>query len=96
MQAQLGPKLQVVVVSTASAGGIDGHVQEIVAKVKALPDDAVAAVIGHSNTVDRIIKGLTGREIDPIKEHEFDWLFVLSIAGTGAATVAPMRYGKAS
>ena len=96
LKTQLGPKLQVVVVSTDGAGGIDGHVQEIVAKVKALPDDAVAAVIGHSNTVDRIVKGLTGREIDPIEEHEFDWLFVLSIAGAGTSTVAPMRYGKAS
>ena len=96
LKEMLSPNLQVVVVRTDGAGGIDGHVQEIVAKLKALPGDAVAAVVGHSNTVDRIIKGLTGREIEPIKEHEFDRLFVLSIPGAGTATVAPMRYGKAS
>ena len=76
----------------------DGHVQETVTRAKALPADAVAAVVGHSNTVGPIIKGLTGREIAKIEEHEFDKLFVLSIpgTGTGTATVAPMRYGKAS
>lgn len=98
LKALLGAKLQVVVVRTDGAGGLDGHVQEIVTRAKALPGDAVAAVVGHSNTVDRIIKELTGREITPIEEHEFDRLFVLSVpaSGAGTATVAPMRYGKAS
>jgi phosphohistidine phosphatase SixA len=98
LKALLGSDLEIVVVATDGAGGIDEHVQEIVAKVKALPGDAVAAVVGHSNTVGPVIEGLTGRQIAPIKENEFDKLFVLSIPGTAAATatVAPMRYGKAS
>jgi broad specificity phosphatase PhoE len=98
LKALLGSDLEILVVPTDGAGGIEEHVQEIVAKVKALPGDAVAAVVGHSNTVGPIIEGLTGRAIAPIKENEFDKLFVLSIPGTGAgtATVAPTRYGKAS
>jgi hypothetical protein len=60
--------------------------------VKALPADATAAIVSHSNTVGPIIKGLTGRSIDEIKEQEFDKLFVLSIAATGAATVTLLRY----
>ena len=98
LKAQLSPNLQVVVVRTDGAGGLDDHVQEIVAKVKALPGDAVAAVVGHSNTVGPVVKGLTGVTIAKIEDHEFDKLFVLSIpaAGAGTATVAPMRYGKAS
>ena len=96
LKEMLNQNLQVVVVSIGGAASLDGHVQEIVAKVKALPADAVAAVVGHSNTVDRIIKGLTGVTIGKIEDHEFDKLFVLSIPGAGgsSATVAPMRYGK--
>ena len=83
-------------VPTTAAGGVDAHVQHIVDAVKALPDDAVAAVVGHSNTVGPVVKGLTGRKIDPIADDEFDKLFVLSIPAAGASTVAPLRYGQAT
>jgi phosphohistidine phosphatase SixA len=91
----LGAKLEVVVVPTTAAGGVAAHVQHIVDAVKALPDDAVAAVVGHSNTVGPVVKGLTGRKIDPIAD-EFDKLFVVSIPAAGASTVAPLRYGQAT
>ena len=90
----LGANLEVVVVATDGAGGIDGHVQHIVDRVKALPGNGVAAVVGHSNTVGPIVNGLTGRTIDPIGDYEFDKLFMLSIPAAGAATVAPLRYGQ--
>lgn len=92
----LGAKLEVVVVPTTAAGGVDAHVQHIVDAVKALPDDAVTAVVGHSNTVGPVVKGLTGRKIDPIADDEFDKLFVVSIPAAGASTVAPLRYGQAT
>ena len=92
----LGAKLEVVVVPITAAGGVAAHVQHIVDAVKALPDDAVAAVVGHSNTVGPVVKGLTGRKIDPIADDEFDKLFVASIPAGGAATVAPLRYGQAT
>jgi phosphohistidine phosphatase SixA len=92
-----GANLEVVVVPTNDAGGVEGHVQHIVHEVKALPGDAaVAAIVGHSNTVGPIIKGLTGRTIDPIDDDEFDKLYVLSIPATGASTVALLRYGQAT
>ncbi len=69
------------------------HVQQIVDRVKALPADAVAAVVGHSDTVGPVIEGLTGVAIGPIGNHEFDKLFVVSIAPGGASTVALTRYG---
>ena len=96
LQELPGANLEIVVVPTNGAGGIDGHVQQIVDKVKALPGDAIAAVVGHSNTVGPVVKGVTGRTIDPIADHEFDKLFVLSILATGASTVVPLRYGQAT
>jgi hypothetical protein len=71
-------------------------VKAIVQKVKGLPDDAVAAIVGHTNTVGPVIEGLTGRTVEPIADQQFDRLFVLSIPAAGAATVAPMRYGQAT
>jgi len=96
LQRKLGSRLEVVVVGTSGAGGIAGHVKEIVHKVKGLPDDAVAAIVGHTNTVGPVIEGLTGRTVEPIGEAQFDRLFVLSIPAAGAATVAPTRYGEAT
>lgn len=89
LKTLLGAKLEILVVSDED---------QVVAKVKALPANAVAAVVGHSDTVGPIIKGLTGVTIAKIEDHEFDKLFVVSIptAGTGTATVAPMRYGEVS
>jgi phosphohistidine phosphatase SixA len=96
LQELPGANLEIVVVSTNAAGGIDAHVQQIVDKVKALPDDAIAAVVGHSNTVGPVVKGLTGRTIDPIADHEFDKLFVLSVPAGGGSTLVPLRYGQTS
>ncbi len=94
----LGAKLDVVAVGTGtgSASDIADHVRQIVHKVKGLPDDAVAAIVGHTNTVGPIIEGLTGHTVDPIAEAQFDKLFALSVPAAGAATVAPLRYGRAT
>ena len=92
----LGERLEIVIVATNGAGGVAGHMQQIVDNVKALPGDAVSAVVGHSNTIGPIINGLTGRTINAIADHEFDKLFALSIPTTGTSTIAPMRYGRAT
>ena len=84
----LGSRLDVL----AIAGGAT-HVQQTVARVKNLRDDAVVAVIGHSDTIGPIIGGLGGPAIDPIAAHEFDKLFVISRAPAGVSAVALMRYG---
>ena len=68
------------------------EVQEIVDGVKALPDDAVAVIVGHSNTVPESIKALTGKVVK-IEDNEFDKLFVLLMSGD-ASVVSLGRYGK--
>lgn len=85
----LGDKLKVDIVPLDA-----DHEQHIIAAVKALSADATAMVIGHSDTVVTIIKGLTDQPVGKIAEHEFDKLFVLSIPAAGARTVALLRYGE--
>lgn len=86
----LGDRLEIVTVCVRSAT----HVQQFVDGVKALPENAATAVVGHSDTVGPIIEGLSGQTIDQIASHEFDKLFVVSIAAAGVSTVALTRYGK--
>lgn len=86
----LGDRLEIVTVCVRSTT----HVQQVVDGVKALPENAVTAVVGHSDTVRLIIEGLSGRTIDKIASHEFDKLFVVSTASAGVSTVALTRYGE--
>lgn len=50
-------------------------------------------VVGHSNTVPLLIKTLTGKDVPPIRDDEYDNLFILSIPPPHAA--APPRLVKA-
>jgi len=91
LKALLGAHLKVHVVPVGG-GGTNGHVQAIVTALNALPADSTAAVIGHSNTIDLIIKALTNEVIAPIGPNEFDKLFVLSIPA-GSPNLTLLRYG---
>ena len=62
----LGAALQVVVVPTNGPQGIDGHIRDIVNRLDALPQDAVAVAVGHTNTIRPIIEGIGGKNPDPI------------------------------
>jgi len=92
LKALLGAQLTVDVVPIG-ANGVNVHVQAIVTALKALPADSTAAVIGHTNTIDQIIKALTNKAIAPIGPNEFDKLFVLSIPA-GSPSLTLLRYGE--
>lgn len=72
------------------------YVQKIVAKVKALPEDAIAIIVSHDAAIRPIVEGLTGRTVDEVTGTQFDKLFVLQVPRTGAGNASLMRYGKAT
>lgn len=90
LEAALGNGLTTVPVDVNSPT----HVQEHVDGLTALPDHAVAAVVGHSDTIRDIIREITGTDVGEIAAGEFDKLFVLSIRTGGGAMVALTRYGE--
>jgi phosphohistidine phosphatase SixA len=94
LQQQLGGALTSKKVG--SGQGVDQHVQSTVQAVKSLPTQAVAVVVGHSDTVVRIIEGLGGGSVGTIGANEFDKLFVLFIDAAGTATLLRLRYGAAT
>jgi 2,3-bisphosphoglycerate-dependent phosphoglycerate mutase len=51
-------------------------------------------VIGHSNTVPELINRLSGRHMPDINDSEFDNLFIVTVLGTGKASVTSLKYGE--
>lgn len=94
LKDKLGTALAVTPIPTSGPGGLGGHIAKTVAAVKSLPPAAIAVVVGHTNTIDKIIAGLGGGAIAAIAETEFDRLFVLSIATSGETSLLKLRYGQ--
>lgn len=55
----------------------------------------VVLVVGHSNTVPEMIAALgVSRPPPAIGEHEFDNLFVVTVAAAGGAYLVTLKYGR--
>jgi phosphohistidine phosphatase SixA len=93
LQAKL-PALQVEEIKLDDADQPDDYAAKVATAVQALPPSAVAAVIGHSDTVGPTIARLGGGAVDPIADGEFDKLFVLFIDPNGSAMLLKLRYGE--
>ena len=63
----------------------------LVEKLRALPDKTVL-VVAHSDTLPGIIEKLGAGKVDPIKEEEFDRLFVFHHTGPDSGSVVTLRY----
>ncbi len=66
-------------------------VDALVSKLRAASPPGVALVVGHSNTVPEIIRRLGGGTV-PMKDNEFDRMFVAILTGPAQASVLAMRY----
>jgi broad specificity phosphatase PhoE len=63
----------------------------LVEKLRAIPDKTVL-VVAHSDTLPGIIEKLGAGKVDPIKEDEFDRLFVFHHTGPASGSVVTLRY----
>lgn len=66
------------------AGGVDGHVAAVAAKVRSYPADATVVVVGHSNTIPLIARALGYADAADMQECEFDRLTTLHLMPEGA------------
>ncbi len=74
-------------------GGGAAHIAATVARVRALPEDAVVLIVGHSNTVPLIARALGYAEAADMPECEYDRLTVLHLMDDGAHGEI-RRYGE--
>lgn len=51
-------------------------------------------IVGHRETVPRIVKALGGGEILPLRSDEHDRLIILTLLPGGSASVVTLRYGS--
>jgi phosphohistidine phosphatase SixA len=88
------PTLTVKTIKVEDGVEAADYAAKVAEAVKALPQDAVVIVVGHSNTVGPTIESLGGETIETIEEDEFDKLFVLLIPPAGPTTLLKLRYGE--
>lgn len=66
----------------------------LVADIQANHAGKTVLAAGHSNTVNEIVRALTGTAMDEIPDTQFDNLFVVTIPnGAAAGTVTHLKYG---
>lgn len=61
-------------------------------KIRAHAKDELVLVVGHSNTVPEILKGLGHATAVTVSEDDFDNLFIVAMQSGGAPTVVHLKY----
>ncbi len=79
-----------VTVMVVSAGKMD----ELIAKLRALPAGSRAVVATHSNLAHLIVERLTGQQVSPLSDTDYDRLFVVTMTGDGKGQAVVLRYGE--
>jgi broad specificity phosphatase PhoE len=69
------------------------EVPATVAALRAEPWGATALVIGHSNTVPDLVRGLTGNALPASEPIIFDRMWIVTLARDGTASLLRVRYG---
>lgn len=69
------------------------EVPAILAALRAEPWGATALVIGHSNTVPDLVRGLTGQALADGEPIIFDRMWIVTLTRDGAASLLRVRYG---
>jgi broad specificity phosphatase PhoE len=75
-------------------GGTEAHILRIADRIRALPDDAVVLVVGHSNTVPLIARALGQTGPSDMADCEYDRLTVISVEDDGDSPAVIGRYGE--
>jgi broad specificity phosphatase PhoE len=65
----------------------------LVSKVRALPPDGRALIVGHSNTVTELAQRLTGVKAAELTDADYDRLYVGMIRNEGQGEVLLLHYG---
>ena len=74
-------------------GGTQAHILRVAERIRALPDDAVVLVVGHSNTVPLIAAALGETGPSEMADCEYDRLTVISVEDNGDSPAVIGRYG---
>jgi broad specificity phosphatase PhoE len=69
------------------------EVPRVLDALRAEPWGATALVIGHSNTVPELIRGLTGQALPDTEPIIFDRMWIVTMTRDGATSLLRLHYG---
>lgn len=72
---------------------LDRHIQQVADTIRAMPGKAVL-VVGHSNTITRIVQALGGPAIANLEEWQYSILFTLVISGSQPTRLIRSHFGS--
>ncbi len=90
--APLMQALNLTPVIVPTTGGMPAHIAAVADAVRRMPGKTIL-VVGHSNTVPRIITALGGPPMADFCDHEYDGLYVVVMRANGEVSVVRSRYG---
>jgi broad specificity phosphatase PhoE len=78
-------RLQPVIVPGADVRGLANH---------AMHDHrgGTVLIVGHSNTIPEIIERISGIQVPPIADEEFDSIYIVSVPTLGKASLVRLEY----
>jgi|SRR6185312_5728431 len=84
LAARLGIRPSVLPASTSSSS--------VASQVLREHRGARALIVGHSNTVPEIVKALSGEDVPPIADDDYDNVYVVTVPTLGRANVLRLKY----
>ena len=82
-----GSGVQPVVVPQDRFDGLIAHIRRTASPAGA------TLVVGHRQTVPRIVKALTGKEVTPLAGDEYGRLILVTLFANGESSIVTLRYG---
>ncbi|HVE77446.1 MAG TPA: histidine phosphatase family protein [Gemmatimonadaceae bacterium] len=94
--APLAGRAGVATILEAAGGDAAAHARAVAEAIRTRHAGARILVVGHSNTVPRIVRALGGAAPEKLGDNEYDSLFIVTIPGRagGAVTTVRARYGE--
>ncbi len=89
LAAASGISVTVVPIEKATAAE---YPQQLLARICALPADASAVVIGHSNTIPAIAEAWTAHPVRPIADDEYNRILIIKLKDCHAVESLDLRY----
>lgn len=70
-----------------------GKIDELIARLKALPAGSRGLVVSHSNLVPAIVERLSGQQVGELTDADYDRLYAVTVWPNGQASVLYLHFG---
>lgn len=81
-------------IEVTAGGNVAAHVAAVVEVVRGRPAGDAVLVVGHSNTIPRIVTALGGPVLPDLCDDQYAVLYVMSIPDAGPARLVTTSYGR--